>query len=1433
MNELVTEKETKLRVGMRMMGLNNFVYWIVWQLFTTVIVILSSLILIVSGYICQFDYFKNTNFFVLFLMFFVYGVAVFNLAFLLSTLINRVKTSQTLGYSIILIGFVVQSILTGAYEYMILGFYSKSWGIWIRYILQFYPPFNFAKLYTDIAYLAGSTVSYETGQIIKGEGFKWGDLFKSIYINSVRATSPPPYQSLLYLLMNILIFWILTWYLDNAFPSEFGSNKKWYFPFTREYWGLRTNNDKTGVQRALSTLPDQNVRVDEDVRKEEIRAYEEENVAVRVINLQKKFESCLPCGGKEVKAVDGTSFVVEKGEVFCLLGHNGAGKTTTINMLTGLFEPSDGGASINGYDILTEMDSVRKSLGVCPQHDILWNEMTPYEHLHIFSTLKGVPKNQVESSIDQLLQKVNLLHVKNNHVGTFSGGMKRRLSVAISAIGDPEVIYFDEPSTGLDPVSRGHLWKLIEELKEDKAILLTTHSMEEADTLASRIGIMANGKMKCIGNSLHLKNKFGTGYTVNVSTEFHRSEQIIKQIKQISPSVVLTVNDAGSLSFRVSKENVNEMPNLIEYLEENSHKEVQSKRFSISEKNTKESLIKEWGVSHTSLEEVFIQVTKNHGFDYGKEEDEEIIHDDKDDKEDINIEFEDSPLFANKKPIKSFSYKALFRKNVRLQMKQKGSNCCQILTPILVLLILLVFQLLIKNELGDNANIKQFVPTFPWPLSQYDNFDFGSEFSSLDKNENLRAKELGQCWKFFLFSTDKNSVDGAGHLYENGTASGLLGRIAQQACQKYLNETFFENAFIPTFEETENQTQSNEIIYKAIEVYNENPVQNVTKPPMSNLLPDGSIRFVNIDFNQAYINYSISVNDNIFNFYHRANNFTLNFFDKIIVQKGKLAFMSMINNAFQSIANARDGEPILVHKPLSNSRFVQELPYYATANLLEIISVLGIILYPIALTIQLPVYIFVLVLEKSEKLKELMKMHGLSDISYTLINYFFFYILYTITIILFWVFGAIMGLRFFTQTNFFTLAIFFFGWGHSLVSFAFFLSSFINTKRAAVVVGYVFGLIGSLIGVIICVTIYTDDKKLPFYLNLVPQFPFIRGIYLMNTKCINQLACYGSLGGIRIEDEFAQDLIWLFADAIIFFVLHLYLDQVLPREWGVPKHPLFFLGSKVENFCSMKKGVLLRDDMSSVDLRNFKKDEDVMNEIHKVESGKISPNDYPMIISNLRKVYDAKPPKVAVKGLYLAIPKGECFGLLGENGAGKSTTISMLTGLILPTSGNAQIGGFDITTHISDVHKRIGVCPQFSVLWEDLTVRQHLEFFARLKGIESKEESGHVEKALKEFGLFKFSNRLSKDLSGGMKRRLSVAISLIGNSQIIFLDEPSTGLDPVSRRQLWKVIERAKKGRVIILTTHAMEEAELLCNRIGIVAHGEMDEKEVDTWRER
>eukprot|EP01090_Pellita_catalonica_P001786 TRINITY_DN1151_c0_g1_i2.p1 TRINITY_DN1151_c0_g1~~TRINITY_DN1151_c0_g1_i2.p1 ORF type:complete len:386 (+),score=71.03 TRINITY_DN1151_c0_g1_i2:1036-2193(+) len=230
---------------------------------------------------------------------------------------------------------------------------------------------------------------------------------------------------------------------------------------------------------------------------------------------------------------------------------------------------------------------------------------------------------------------------------------------------------------------------------------------------------------------------------------------------------------------------------------------------------------------------------------------------------------------------------------------------------------------------------------------------------------------------------------------------------------------------------------------------------------------------------------------------------------------------------------------------------------------------------------------------------------------------------------------------------------------------------------------------------------------------------------------------------------------------------------------------------------------------------------DVAKEREKVYRNAHS-DDCPIVIVNLRKIYKSKGVKVAVKRLTIAIEKGECFGLLGPNGAGKSTTISMLTGLFPPTSGYARVGGFDIRNEIDLVHRVMGVCPQFDTLWMDLTCEETLLFYSRLKGIGRKEETAHVAESLEQVGLGDVPKRKVGDLSGGMRRRLSVAIALVGNPRIVFLDEPTTGLDPESRRKLWDVLMAVKKGKCLILTTHSMEEADVLCTKLGIMSNGSL-----------
>ena len=189
-------------------------------------------------------------------------------------------------------------------------------------------------------------------------------------------------------------------------------------------------------------------------------------------------------------------------------------------MLCGLFEPTSGGAKVDGWHIRdpSELHKIHQTMGVCPQHDVLWGDLTGREHLLFYGRLKGLRGEALKREVTSTLEDVKLTFAADKPSGQYSGGMKRRLSVANALVGSPRVVYLDEPSTGLDPSARRTLWDCIVAAKgKNKSIVLTTHSMEEADALCDRLAIMARGKLRCIGKAAELKKRFGAGFTLTVS----------------------------------------------------------------------------------------------------------------------------------------------------------------------------------------------------------------------------------------------------------------------------------------------------------------------------------------------------------------------------------------------------------------------------------------------------------------------------------------------------------------------------------------------------------------------------------------------------------------------------------------------------------------------------------------------------------------------------------------------------------------------------------------------------------------------------------------------------------------------------------------------------------------------------------------------------
>ncbi|HNX17488.1 MAG TPA: ATP-binding cassette domain-containing protein [Methanoregula sp.] len=227
------------------------------------------------------------------------------------------------------------------------------------------------------------------------------------------------------------------------------------------------------------------------------------SVAIQVTDLTRRFG--------DLTAVDTISFTIEQGEIFGLLGPNGAGKTTTLSMLSTMLEPTSGTAEIMGTDIQKDQDGVRKAIGIVFQDQSLDEELTAWENMDFHGRLYRIPKEVREPRIEKLLKLVELFDRKNDIVKTFSGGMRRRLEIARGLLHHPRVLFLDEPTLGLDPQTRNHLWQYIEVLAKEKniTIILTTHYMEEADRLCNRIAIIDHGKIIALDTPQRLKDSIG------------------------------------------------------------------------------------------------------------------------------------------------------------------------------------------------------------------------------------------------------------------------------------------------------------------------------------------------------------------------------------------------------------------------------------------------------------------------------------------------------------------------------------------------------------------------------------------------------------------------------------------------------------------------------------------------------------------------------------------------------------------------------------------------------------------------------------------------------------------------------------------------------------------------------------------------------------
>ncbi len=222
-----------------------------------------------------------------------------------------------------------------------------------------------------------------------------------------------------------------------------------------------------------------------------------------------------------IQAVDGVSFTIRAQEIFGLLGPNGAGKTTTIRMLSTVLNPDSGDVTVGGYSVVKDSDRVRELIGVCPQELALYPELSAIDNLVFFGRMTGLSNREAKESADDNLERVGLTDRAKDKVDKFSGGMKRRVNIAIALMSRPQLLFLDEPTVGIDPQSRNHIFDTILQLRDEgMTVLYTTHYMEEADRLCDRLGVIDNGTLMKLGSPLELKTEIGDPDTVTLEQVF-------------------------------------------------------------------------------------------------------------------------------------------------------------------------------------------------------------------------------------------------------------------------------------------------------------------------------------------------------------------------------------------------------------------------------------------------------------------------------------------------------------------------------------------------------------------------------------------------------------------------------------------------------------------------------------------------------------------------------------------------------------------------------------------------------------------------------------------------------------------------------------------------------------------------------------------------
>ncbi|XP_049419184.1 ATP-binding cassette sub-family A member 5 [Epinephelus fuscoguttatus] len=452
--------------------------------------------------------------------------------------------------------------------------------------------------------------------------------------------------------------------------------------------------------------------------------------------------------------------------------------------------------------------------------------------------------------------------------------------------------------------------------------------------------------------------------------------------------------------------------------------------------------------------------------------------------------------------------------------------------------------------------------------------------------------------------------------------------------------------------------------------------------------------------------------------------------------------------------------------------------------------------------------------EKEHRLKDTMTMMGLYDTAFWLSWGLLYAALVTTMSILMSIIATYTAL--FPNSDFFVIFFLIFLYGISSIFFSFMLTPLFKKPKFA-------STVGSMLTVVFgCLSLFTVLMKdfpqpLVWLLCLLSPSAFSIGIaQVVYLEAQGDGAVFSSLA--NGPHPLYVPLLMLVLDCILYLLLAIYLDQVLPGEFGMRRSLVYFL--KPSYWSKRRKRYVEVSSVYDTEVKGAPGGDECVEPVSPEFRGKEA-----IRINNIQKVYKEKDNVVeALRGLTFDIYEGQITALLGHSGAGKSTLMNILCGICPPTNGSATIYGSPVAeiADRSEMKQLVGICPQFNIIFDVLTVEEHLRIFAAIKGIPPSDIDAEVTKVLKDLDLEKIMTAQAKNLSGGQKRKLSVGIAILGDPKILLLDEPTAGMDPCSRHQVWSLLKSRRAGRVTVLSTHYMDEADILADRKAVISQGQL-----------